>query len=668
MRRPSVRRSKLLLVALFALPLVAAAQVPATGTIVEYVDRNDFPDTPGGLFFYTSDPTEQSVVDVGAAGAFFRTGRNFAAGGPTPVCRFYGSVTPGPNSHFYTVDPAECSGLMAAQVKPTPAAIQQWNYEGLDFKTSVPVGNGAGRTCPAGTVPVLRAYNNAFPLSGPRNPWDSNHRFTRFQADIDALVGQGWRDEGVVLCAPASSTTNVFASSALLTGKCVAPRADPGYGDSQGTLTSEKAWVRSYMDETYLWYNEVPNLAAADYRKPEDYFSVLKTAGRTASGRSKDRFHFYYDTPTWEALEQGTSSGYGFEVAGVATTPPRKYYVAYAEPNSPASAAGIARGAQILKVDGADLVNGNDINTLNAGLFPATAGESHTFQILDLGAGAPRTVTLISADVITSPVQNVKIIDTPTGKVGYLLFNDHNYPAEGQLVAAVGEFKQAGVVDVILDLRYNGGGLLYIASQLSYMVAGPASHNKIFEKLTYNDKRNAETNDPNNIYPFFDTTSGFSGTGTTADSLLPFLGFNRVYVLTSNGTASASEAIINSLQGIGVTVVRVGTTTFGKPYGFSPRDNCGFTYFSVEFKGTNDVGYGDYDDGFAPTCQLADDFTHALGDVGEARLAAALTHRQTGACPPGTAVSSIEKSQIVDPMLFRSPLRENRILRKPSNP
>ncbi|MBP8297804.1 MAG: peptidase S41, partial [Burkholderiales bacterium] len=140
-------------------------------------------------------------------------------------------------------------------------------------------------------------------------------------------------------------------------------------------------------------------------------------------------------------------------------------------------------------------------------------------------------------------------------------------------------------------------------------------------------------------------------------------------VLTSGGTASASEAIINGLQGIGITVVRVGTTTYGKPYGFSPLDNCGYTYFSVEFKGANNVGYADYDDGFAPTCVVPDDFTHALGDPAEGRLAAALAFRATGACPAGTSPGAVaEKSLGAEPVLFRTPLRENRILLKKKGP
>ena len=107
----------------------------------------------------------------------------------------------------------------------------------------------------------------------------------------------------------------------------------------------------------------------------------------------------------------------------------------------------------------------------------------------------------------------------------------------------------------------------------------------------------------------------------------------------------------------------MGTTTYGKPYGFSPRDNCNVTYFSVEFKGTNQVGFGDYDDGFAPTCQVADDFTHQLGDANESRLAVALNYRATGSCTiAGASVSA--KALGPDPLLFRSPFRENRILLK----
>jgi hypothetical protein len=169
--------------------------------VVEYVNTADFPSSPGGHFFYSSDRAEQSAVDHGSAGAFVRTGRSFLIGGSSPVCRFYGSVRPGPNSHFFTVDADECNALKAAQVVPTPTTVQQWNYEGIAYSTTpVSIAADGTRSCPAGTLPLYRAYNNAFPASGPRNPWDSNHRFTLVREDVTTLVALGWRDEGIVFC------------------------------------------------------------------------------------------------------------------------------------------------------------------------------------------------------------------------------------------------------------------------------------------------------------------------------------------------------------------------------------------------------------------------------------------------------------------------------------
>jgi hypothetical protein len=180
-----------------------ADSTPAAGVVVEYLNTADFPNAPGGHFFYSSDPAEQAAVDAGAAGQFQRTGRQFVTGGTAPVCRFYGSVTPGPNSHFFTVDPAECNSLKAAQLVPTPATVQQWNYERNEYLTTPPNVAGDGtRSCPAGTAPLYRAYNNAFTAEGAKNPWDSNHRFTPVRSDITALVAQGWRDEGIAFCTP----------------------------------------------------------------------------------------------------------------------------------------------------------------------------------------------------------------------------------------------------------------------------------------------------------------------------------------------------------------------------------------------------------------------------------------------------------------------------------
>ncbi len=183
--------------------LHALLLTPVTTMVVEYQNTADFPGSPGGHFFYTNEPGEQAIVDSGADGHFVRTGRTFKAGGSKRLCRFYGSVAPGPNSHFYTISDQECAWLRSLQQLPAPTDVPQWNYEGLAFAEVPPQIGASGAGCTAGTIPVYRAYNNAFPLAGPRNSWDSTHRFSIYQADIDMMVAQyKWRDEGIAFCSP----------------------------------------------------------------------------------------------------------------------------------------------------------------------------------------------------------------------------------------------------------------------------------------------------------------------------------------------------------------------------------------------------------------------------------------------------------------------------------
>lgn len=170
--------------------------------VVEYINTLDFPQSPGGHFFYTDDPAEQSAVDAGAAGRFSRSGNSFKPGGTKQLCRFFGSIAPGPNSHFFTINDAECNALKAAQVIPAPTSVQQWNYEGLIFSETPPIVSGGGvPSCPSATVPVYRYYNNAF-RGGVKNPWDSNHRYGTDKTGLDTFAaGNSWAGEGIVFCA-----------------------------------------------------------------------------------------------------------------------------------------------------------------------------------------------------------------------------------------------------------------------------------------------------------------------------------------------------------------------------------------------------------------------------------------------------------------------------------
>jgi C-terminal processing protease CtpA/Prc len=424
-----------------------------------------------------------------------------------------------------------------------------------------------------------------------------------------------------------------------LFNSCATPRTGTDadgwpYPDRQGTLLDEMKWLRSFFDETYLWYREIPtNLNMANYASAIDYFAVLKTPAITASGRAKDRFHFTYPTAKWDELStSGVNLGYGLTWLTTTndTGAARVVTVVMVEPGSPAGQAGLARGDQVVSVDGVSI---NDTSvagtaTLNAGLTPAKEGETHQ---LVFSRGATRlSATLTARKVAVAPVRLAKVIDTMQGKVGYLHFNEHNQVAEGQLVNAINTFKDAGVSDMVLDMRYNGGGLLAIASELAYMIAGPQpTAGKVFEQPIYNDKTK-----PQQAFSFQSTAIGYKSDATVkANTPLPYLGLKRVTVLTTAGTCSASESVINSLRGVDVQVDLIGGETCGKPYAFTPVSNCGTTYFSIQLQGVNNKGFGDYADGFAPTCRVADDTSHALGDTDEGMLAAALSFRGSGACP-----------------------------------
>lgn len=494
----------------------------------------------------------------------------------------------------------------------------------------------------------------------------------------------------------------VYQNANTFFARCRTPRSgiDPAtsqpYPDVQGTVTDENNFLRSYSNDTYLWYNEITDQNPGLFSNPLTYFDQLRTFATTPSGAPKDKFHFTYDSDEWFQLSQGgVSAGYGAQFALLSATPPREAVVAYTEPNTPATSPSVnlARGASILAVDGVD-INSNTqqgINTLNAGLFPSGPGQSHTFEILDLGAANSRTISMTSANITSTPVQNVQVHATGTGNVGYLTFNDHIATAEQGLINAVNQLNAfnggQGIDDLVLDLRYNGGGYLALASELAYMIAGPGpTAGQRFERLQFNSKHpstNPVTGQPLADTPFYDETLGppFNGNNGNAGQALPTLNLPRVYVLTGSGTCSASEAIMNGLRGVGVQVIQIGSTTCGKPYGFYATDNCGTTYFTIQFRGVNAMNFGDYTDGFSPAntpanqagtavpgCSIADDFTKQLGDITERRLSVALAHRDGQACPaasgfaPGLLGKPGMPRNAAEGVVPKSPWHMNRIM------
>lgn len=487
----------------------------------------------------------------------------------------------------------------------------------------------------------------------------------------------------------------VFLPAGTFQNRCVAPRTgtDPAtnqpFPDVAGTVLDENNFLRSFSDDTYLWYDEITDQDPATFDDPLAYFDELKTFATTASGADRDKFHFTVDSQEWFDLTQGgVSAGYGAIWAIISATVPREIVVAYTEPGSPATAPAVAllRGTRLLAIDGFDIDTNTQagIDALNAALFPSDLGESHDFVVQDVGAGVSRNITMVSTTITNAMVQNTQVIATPTGMVGYMTFNFHRAPAESELIDAINFLNTApGITDLVLDIRYNGGGFLDIAGQLAYMIAGDTNTaGRSFETLQFNDKHpvtNPITGVAITPTPFHTTTLGFS---VAAGQALPTLDLSRVYVLTGPGTCSASEAIMNGLRGANVEVIQIGSRTCGKPYGFFEIPNCGTSYFTIQFRGVNDQNFGDYTDGFVPSamddgqanilgCQVSDDYTKPLGDVTEDRLEVALAHRAGGACivpsavAAGVSAAPTQPPAVTDGVVYRSPFDSNRILRRP---
>jgi C-terminal processing protease CtpA/Prc len=490
---------------------------------------------------------------------------------------------------------------------------------------------------------------------------------------------------------PASGwTAGSFLPDSSFAGKCANPRSGTNprtglpYADIQGTATDENNFLRSWSNDLYLWYNEIVDRDPNLYTTPE-YFDLLKSPAVTASGANKDKFHFTYPTAEWLNLSQSSVEvGYGVLWAVAASFPTRRIVVAYTEPGSSAALPAFGRGAEVLRIDGVDVVSSNtqaDIDVFVAGLYPDAIGEQHSFVMRDR-FGAQHTVTLTSAAVTKTPVPISDVINFNGGRVGYVLFNDHALTAEQPLIDAIDKLRKANVSDLVLDLRYNGGGYLFLASELAYMIAGPArTSGQTFERLQFNDKHpsvDPGTGQALTPMPFLSMSS--------SSQPLPTLNLSRVFVLTGGTTCSASESIINGLRGVGVQVVQIGSTTCGKPYGFYPKDNCGTTYFSIQFRGVNAAGFGDYTDGFSPSnapgsggtrvpgqgCAVADDFNDELAAVTEDRLQAALNQTMGASCPAPTGQkpaftkpTNDAAGEEPDVLVPKSAFLTNRILERP---
>ena len=409
-----------------------------------------------------------------------------------------------------------------------------------------------------------------------------------------------------------------------------------------GSLADEKNWIKAYMTERYLWYRDMPVVNPQDsqynvmtngsvdvWTSLLNYFSDSKTQLKTASGNLVDKFSFMIDTGSWQNYVNSSFKGYGFMLKTSTVADNKVITVAYVYPGSPAAKAGLARGDQIVSIDGAltSDTNPTSVVIFEEGLRPKQVA-SHTFVVLR--AGTNISVSMQAESINLKQVE-YKVLNVGTQKLGYLLFNSHVPNAEADLIQAMALFKQQAVTQLVVDLRYNGGGYLSIANALATAVAGPVkTAGKVFELTKYSDKRSAENE------ALYFSNRGFN------NQIYPSLSLTKIYVLVSGGTCSASESFINGLRGIDVQVELIGSTTCGKPYAYYPQDNCGITYAAMEMEGVNHKGEGGFGDGMAPQCAALDDLTRPLGDLTEGMLSVAVKRIQGQSCAQaaGLALSS----------------------------
>jgi hypothetical protein len=416
-----------------------------------------------------------------------------------------------------------------------------------------------------------------------------------------------------------------------------------GSGGGSGTVAScpaedEKAWLRTFFADTYFWNAQASRPDPAPYASATAYFSdLVYRGGDTIPGSSngatwpRDRWSGFQSTERFNQFYgEAQTMGYGVAVAGleVKGQPARPLYVRYVDPNSSAALNDVRRGDRVLAINGrsaADVIAADDFSALSA----TATGQLLTLR---LARGAvERDVTLASTVYGLEPVPAARVLTTPAGRrIGYVQLQNFISQAQAPWESAFAQFRVQGAQEVVLDLRYNGGGLVSFATTVGSYLGGTRAAGQVFASLVYAPSQASK----NRVYNFDSRPPG-----TAVDA-------PRVVVLMGRRTCSASELVISGLRGAGLQVVGVGETSCGKPFGFNPGSYCGTTWSIANFESLNARGEGRYFDGIAATCPVAEDFTQPMGAAADPLLAAALTYADTGSCaqPSARAVPLYRRS------------------------
>lgn len=405
------------------------------------------------------------------------------------------------------------------------------------------------------------------------------------------------------------------------------------------TASSLKDSAVLYSRDIYLWYNQIPSsFNAQSYTDPDGIMTAIRQYS-TEPGFSApvDRWSFAVKQQEWDNVSSGISGDFGMDVFFRSESDLR---VKNVERESPAGRAGVRRGWKITSINGS-----TNIATSNADFIVNAVWKSSTGNfIFQKPDGSSVTLNLTAATYREHPVILDSIYNIASKKIGYFSFNSFlgdTTEIYSEFARVFNKFSTGGVNDVIVDLRYNGGGYVSVQQKLANWLAPTSANGQLMMKEMFNDK-----------YTSYNEVENFRKQGS--------LNLSRIFFIVSSSTASASELLINNLKPF-MDVQLVGPSkTYGKPVGFFPIPLGEWYIFPVSFRSTNKNGEGNYFGGIAVNNQVADGLDKDWGDVNETCLQSALGYITTGAFRTGIEGRASETA--TDATI----LRTNTVLDQPS--
>jgi carboxyl-terminal processing protease len=414
----------------------------------------------------------------------------------------------------------------------------------------------------------------------------------------------------------------LFRLPACLFGLALAACGGSGGGNNPDdcSIAAQNQAVYTTMQQWYFWYQELPELDPATFASPEALLESLRFA-------PLDRFSYLTTQAEEEALF-GASQFVGFGFRSIAADGAQIATDVFE--GAPADAAGLVRGSRILAVDGVPI--GTVLATpggFAGALGPAEVGYEVTLEFRN--PDGEEFVETLSKDVVTiPPVTAVSILDIGGEKTGYLVFRNFVEPGVAALDAAFAEFRAAGVTRLIVDLRYNGGGLISVLEHFANLLGSRIAPGMPFVSYEFNDK-NSHRNE----------------TFLIRSAPLPdALQLERLVMITTGGTASAAEMLVNGMPPY-VTAATVGSKTFGKPVGQFGFQFCEKVLRPVTFRTLNALGVTDFFDGLPADCAAGDTLEVPFGTAGEASFDTAVFWLRHGFCPP-VAEESLQPQSVPD--------------------